>query len=62
MDHDDLVPAQRQPRRPYHPPTLRVFGKVSTLTQAASGCNSSDNPGCASSPPFNMGPIPHLRR
>ena len=62
MDHDDLVPPGAEPRRPYQPPSLRVFGKVSTLTQAASGCNSSDNPGCASSPPLNMGPLPHLRR
>jgi hypothetical protein len=62
MNHHDLVPAGAESRRPYQPPSLRVFGKVSTLTQAASGCNSSDNPGCGTSPPFNMGPIPHLRR
>jgi hypothetical protein len=62
MNHHDLVPAGAESRRPYQPPSLRVFGKVSTLTQSASGCNSSDNPGCASSPPFNMGPLPHLRR
>ena len=48
-------------RRPYRSPTLRVFGKVSALTQSASGCAQADNPGC-SSPPLNMGPIPRLQR
>lgn len=62
MANDGIVQSGAEQKRPYHPPALRVFGKVSTLTQAASGCNQADNPGCSSTPPFNMGPIPHLRR
>lgn len=33
-------------RNPYTPPTLVIFGRVATLTQASSGCDKSDNPGC----------------
>ena len=49
-------------KRPYRTPELKVYGKVSTLTQSASGCAQSDNATCLGSPVGNMGPLPHLRR
>jgi hypothetical protein len=48
-------------KRVYQAPRLQVFGRISTLTQSASGCERADNAGC-SSPPGNMGPIPRLNR
>lgn len=41
----------------YKTPALHVFGKVSTLTQSASGCNNNDSSMC-SAPAGNMGPKP----
>ena len=41
-------------RRTYSAPELTRFGKVSQLTQAASGCNQGDNPACTAG--NNMGP------
>ena len=55
------APPERR-RRPYRAPTLQVFGRISTLTQSASGCATSDNPACVGGPAANMGPIPRLQR
>ena len=49
-------------RRRYKTPALQVFGRISTLTQSASGCSTSDNPACTTGPASNMGPIPRLQR
>jgi hypothetical protein len=43
-------------RRNYSTPTLTRFGKVSQLTQTASGCTQADNPGCTSGANNDMGP------
>ena len=53
---------QLSERRRYSAPVLKVFGRISTLTQSASGCASSDNPACTGGPTANMGPIPRLQR
>ena len=34
-------------KAPYSTPRLQYFGKVSELTQAASGCDNNDNKACA---------------
>jgi hypothetical protein len=34
-------------RAPYSAPTLRFFGNVAKLTQAATGCDNNDNKACA---------------
>ena len=65
-DHATSPPAVPPPdpteRKRYSAPALRVFGRISTLTQSASGCSSSDNPACTGGPAANMGPIPRLQR
>lgn len=45
------------PKKPYGQPTVVIFGQVAALTQAASGCDQGDNPGCAVVT-GNMGPKP----
>ena len=42
-------------RKTYSAPELTRFGKVSQLTQSASGCAKSDNPACTADPGSNMG-------
>ena len=42
-------------RRDYSTPALTRFGKVSQLTQSASGCAKSDNAACLPADPGNMG-------
>jgi hypothetical protein len=58
----EAQPASQTPKRPYCAPSLRAFGRISTLTQSASGCNASDNASCVGAATGNMGPLPHLRR
>ena len=55
-------PPEPNERRRYSAPVLKVFGRISTLTQSASGCATSDNPACTGGPAANMGPIPRLQR
>ena len=44
-------------KRNYQTPALLFFGKVSSLTQSASGCNQGDNPACTGTVGSNMGPM-----
>lgn len=37
-----------QEKKAYRAPMLTRFGEVRALTQAQSGCNMADNPGCTS--------------
>lgn len=43
-------------RRTYSAPELTRFGKVSQLTQAASGCSMADNSSCSVGAGSDMGP------
>jgi hypothetical protein len=43
------------PRKPYHRPTLIVYGQVGQLTQGASNCGANDGNGCTVGP-STMGP------
>ena len=50
-------PSETKAKRSYGTPALVCFGKVSALTQSASGCAKSDNASC-SGPTGNMGRKP----
>ena len=58
--HDESSLKQRceaHGKRSYQTPVLLLFGKVSALTQAASGCSGGDNAGCTQVVGSNMGPM-----
>jgi len=45
-------PKSKEPKKQYKPPKLIKYGRISELTQAATGCNITDAvPGCVWSPP-----------
>ena len=48
-------------KRSYQTPALLLFGKVSALTQAATGCSNNDSAGCTGSAGSNMGVKPSDR-